>query len=91
MANAYHQMYMPIFWALFKQNYVISVPHFQTQVRKRLHIRVTSIDVVDFFKEVEKTGYGKLVEHKVSRGPKWNAWSMNTKGFQCKMKTSEVK
>lgn len=81
----YGPMLMPVFWALFKDKYLISVPHFQTQVRKQLHIRITSRDAVEFFQTVEKTGYGKLVKHSVKRGPVKNTFSFNTYAFQCDM------
>lgn len=79
----YGPMLMPVFWALFKNDYVISVPHFQTQVRKQLHIRITSKDAIEFFKTVENTGYGKLVQHSVKRGPTKSSFSFNTYAFKC--------
>jgi hypothetical protein len=83
MKNAYHSMFVPIFWDLFKNDYVISVSHFQTKARKALHVRFGHGDVCDFFKEMEKVGYGKFMFHETSTG-------MPTKAFKCIVKPSKV-
>lgn len=91
-SSAYHKMLMPVFWELFRDGYMISTQHFQMQVLKRLHIRVSFFEVNEFFKAMEVTGYGQFVlKNSNVNGVRFKN-GYETRAFKCVLKIkSEVK
>ncbi len=81
MNNVYYAMFMPVFWALYKPNVLISTPAFQMQVQKKLYFRPTTSEVNSFFKEMENVGYGEFLIHNDK-----NVTRYETRAFKCVVK-----